>query len=54
MIATPKQIKARLAQRKRLERKRKRDQGLIQVQLWVREKHRDTLINFVERLNKNV
>lgn len=40
-------------ERKRDERKRKRDQGLIQIQLWIKPQYKERIIRIIEGLNKS-
>ena len=43
---------ASAAQRKRDERDRYRDAGLVAVQVWIKPKHRDRLAKYIERLRR--
>ena len=41
------------AERKRNERSRKRNKGLVQIQLWIKPQYKERLTQIAEGLNKN-
>ena len=40
------------AQRKREERQRQRDKGLVSVNVWIKPSHKEALLQYAEGLNK--